>query len=288
LLAIHAAFGLDDWTKEQAAKLADAGYVVLALDLYRGKLANTLAEATEILRPIPAARKQQDVLAAMQFLRSQMNVSKDRIGSIGWCMGGTFAFQLATLDPLLKVAVIRYGHVAQDTSLLRKINARILGIFGGKDSSIPVSELLSFEQQMKDLGKPAEILIYPEAGHAFETPEHMHTFGSAYRGYRADDTCDAWKRTVKFLDANLKSNETSEPGKSASDKNEAGKRLNNNQGKQLPRAESRDAAAQVAPEGVLLGLLRSQGNGIHGQHQQHDYSGEAWHVVGRDVHEAAI
>jgi carboxymethylenebutenolidase len=54
LLAIHAAFGLDDWTRQQASKLADSGYVVLALDLYRGKVANTLDEAVQISRPIPA------------------------------------------------------------------------------------------------------------------------------------------------------------------------------------------------------------------------------------------
>lgn len=215
LLAIHASFGLDEWTKEQASKLADAGYVVLALDLYRGKVAKTLDEATQIFRPIPVARRQRDVLAAMAFLRAQPNVSKERVSSIGWCMGGTWAFQLATLDPLLKVAVIRYGHVSADPALLAKIHARVLGIFGAKDTSIPVAEIRSFEQQMKNLNKPAEIVIYPEAGHAFEYPESTAkalglvekpgSTGSAYHGPRSDDTADAWKRTLDFLDTNLKS-----------------------------------------------------------------------------------
>jgi carboxymethylenebutenolidase len=215
LLAIHAVFGLDEWTREQASKLANAGYLVLALDFYQGKVAQTLDDGVQLSRAVPMTRKQQDVLAAIHFLRSQANVIQDRIGSIGWCMGGTWAFNLATLDPLLKVAVIRYGHASTEPSLLGKINARVFGIFGAKDTSIRIQEIRSFEQQMKSLGKQVEIIIYPEAGHAFEYPESTaKTLGlvkaaypadSAYQGPRPDDSADAWKRTVDFLDANLKS-----------------------------------------------------------------------------------
>lgn len=205
LLAIHAVFGLDDWTKEQATRLSDAGYVVLAVDLYGGKVANGLDDAGVLLRRIPTGGAQRELLAGLAFLRAQPNVSRDRLGSIGWCMGGTWAFRLASLDPLLKVAVVRYGHLSDDPKVLTQLNARILGIFGGKDSSIPVADVHRFAHHMLVLGKPADIIIYPEAGHAFETPEHLHTFGSAYHGYRPQDTADAWTRTIAFLDASLKS-----------------------------------------------------------------------------------
>ena len=204
LLAIHAVFGLDDWTREQATRLSDAGYVVLAVDLYGGKVANGLDDAGELLRRIPTGSAQRELLAGLAFLRTQPNVSRDRLGSMGWCMGGTWAFRLASLDSFLKVAVVRYGHLSDDPRTLTELNARILGIFGGKDRSIPVADVHRFAQQMHDLGKPADIIIYPEAGHAFETPEHLHTIGSAYHGYRPQDTADAWTRTIAFLDSSLK------------------------------------------------------------------------------------
>lgn len=215
LLAIHAVFGLDVWTKEQCKKLADAGYVVLAPDLYRGRTANSLEEGMQIVRTIPTGRGQRDLVAAMSFLRAQPNIINERLASIGWCMGGTLAFQLATLDPQLKAAVIRYGHVSADPVILGNINAPILGIFGAKDISISVADIRSFERQMKTLNKQVKIVIYPEAGHAFEYPEAVaRNFGlvkqtyapaSAYQGPRPSDTADAWKQTLEFLDANLKS-----------------------------------------------------------------------------------
>jgi len=80
---------------------------------------------------------------------------------------------------------------------LKKINASILGIFGGQDRGIPVDDVKKFEQTMKQLGKRVEIVIYPDAGHAFENPNNK-------QGYRANDAADAWKRTVDFLANTLK------------------------------------------------------------------------------------
>jgi len=88
--------------------------------------------------------------------------------------------------------VINYGHLATDPRALKNINASILGIFGGQDRGISVDDVKKFEQSMKQLGKKVEIVIYPNAGHAFENPNNK-------AGYRADDAADAWKRTVNFL-----------------------------------------------------------------------------------------
>jgi carboxymethylenebutenolidase len=97
----------------------------------------------------------------------------------------------------LTAAVINYGHLAVDTDSLKKINASILGLFGGQDRGIPVDDVKKFEQTLKQLGKKVEIVIYPKAGHAFENPNNKD-------GYRADDAADAWKRTTKFLADTLK------------------------------------------------------------------------------------
>src|SRR6202041_555817 len=86
IIVIHEYWGLNDWVKEQASKLADQGYVTLAIDLYRGKVATTPNEAHEFMGGVPPDRAKRDLEAAFNFLQSQSNVKKDRIGAIGWCM----------------------------------------------------------------------------------------------------------------------------------------------------------------------------------------------------------
>jgi carboxymethylenebutenolidase len=198
LVVIHEWWGLNDWVKEQASKLADQGYVTLAIDLYRGKVATTPDEAHEIMRGVPEDRANRDLLAASSYLRAQKNVDPKRVGSIGWCMGGGYSLNLALNDPKLKAAVINYGHLAADEATLKKINAAILGIFGGQDRGIPVADVNKFETQLKALGKTAEIHVFPDAGHGFENPVNK-------QAYRAEDAGQAWKLTVDFLAKNLKS-----------------------------------------------------------------------------------
>jgi carboxymethylenebutenolidase len=197
IIVIHEWWGLNDWVKEQASKLADQGYEALAVDLYRGKVATTPDEAHELMRGVPEDRATRDLHAASEFLKSQSNVKKDRIASIGWCMGGGYSLDVALQETTLTAAVINYGHLAVDADSLKKINASILGLFGGQDRGIPVDDVKKFEQTLKELGKKVEIVIYPNAGHAFENPNNK-------AGYRADDAADAWKRTSKFLESNLK------------------------------------------------------------------------------------
>jgi len=197
LIVIHEWWGLNDWVKEQASKLADEGYVALAVDLYRGKVATTPEMAHEIMRGVPEDRAKRDLHASVEFLKSQPNVKKDRIGSIGWCMGGGYALDVALEEPQLAATVINYGHLATDPDALKKINAPILGLFGAQDHGITPDDVHKFEQALKQLGKKVDIKIYDDAGHAFENPNNKD-------GYRADDAADAWKRTAAFLAAALK------------------------------------------------------------------------------------
>lgn len=197
LVVIHEWWGLNDWVKEQASKLADQGYETLAIDLYRGKVATTPDEAHEIMRGVPEDRANRDLLAAANYLRAQKNVDPKRVGSVGWCMGGGYSLDLAVNDPQLKAAVINYGHLATDDVTLKKINAAILGVFGGKDRGISVESVKQFETKLRALGKSVDIHIFPEAGHGFENPSNKDN-------YRADDTAQAWKMTLDFLGAKLK------------------------------------------------------------------------------------
>jgi carboxymethylenebutenolidase len=197
LVVIHEWWGLNDWVKDQASKLADQGYASLAVDLYRGKVATTPDEAHEIMRGVPEDRAKRDLHAAVEFLKSQPNVKKDRIGSIGWCMGGGYSLDVALQEPALAATVINYGHLATDPEALKKINAPILGLFGAQDRGITPDDVHKFEQALKQLGKKIDIRIYDDAGHAFENPNNKE-------GYRPADAADAWTRTVDFFATTLK------------------------------------------------------------------------------------
>jgi carboxymethylenebutenolidase len=197
LIVIHEWWGLNDWVKEQASKFADEGYVALAVDLYRGRVASTPDVAHELSRGVPEDRAKRDLQAAFDYLASLPDVKKDRIGSVGWCMGGGYSLDTALLEPGLAAAVINYGHLATDTAELEKINAPILGNFGGQDRGITPDDVKKFQQALEQLGKKADIKIYPDAGHAFENPNNK-------QGFRAGDAADAWKRTLDFLARTLK------------------------------------------------------------------------------------
>ena len=197
IVVIHEYWGLNDWVKEQASKLAGEGYAAWAIDLYRGKVATTPEEAHEIMRGVPEDRAKRDLEAAFQFLAAHPNVKKDRIGAIGWCMGGGYALDLALEEPKLAADVINYGHLATDPAALSKINAPILGLFGALDRGINPEDVKKFGEALDKLGKKIDVTIYPDAGHGFENPNNKD-------GYRAADSTDAWSKTVNFLARTLK------------------------------------------------------------------------------------
>jgi carboxymethylenebutenolidase len=197
IIVVHEWFGLNDWVKEQASKLADQGYITLAIDLYRGKVANDGDEAHELMRGLAEDRVNRDLEAAFQFLSSQLDVKKDRIGAIGWCMGGGIALDLALEEPKLVADVINYGHLVTDPSEVKKINASILGLFGAQDRGISPEDVRKFRVEMDKQGKKADITIYPDAGHQFENPNNKEA-------YRAKDAQDAWNKTVAFFESTLK------------------------------------------------------------------------------------
>jgi carboxymethylenebutenolidase len=196
IIVIHEWWGLNDWVKEEGQKLAEQGYVALAVDLYRGHTATDPGEAHELSRGLPQDRGVRDLQAAFDYLASRRDVEKNRIGSIGWCMGGGYSIQLAVAEPRLAACVVNYGALPTDAGSIAKIHAPILGNFGAEDRGIPPSSVQAFEKAMKDAGKSVDAKIYDGAGHAFQNPNNKG-------GYRPDATKDAWARIVAFFQKTL-------------------------------------------------------------------------------------
>lgn len=196
VVVIQEWWGVNDWVKEQAANLAAHGYVALAVDLYRGKVADNSDMAHELMRGLPQDQGVRDLVSGVKYLESREDVKRERIGAVGWCMGGGYALQLAIAAPDLKAVSINYGALATDKDQLARIHAAVLGNFGGQDQGIPPEAVHAFEATMQSLGKPVDAKIYPDAGHAFENPNNK-------TGYRPEDAADAQARTARFFQQNL-------------------------------------------------------------------------------------
>jgi carboxymethylenebutenolidase len=192
LVVIHEWWGLNDWVKEQTEKLADQGYVALAVDLYRGKTATDASEAHELMRGLPQDRAIRDMLAAYAYLATRKDVKSDKIGSIGWCMGGGLSLQLAIHQPRLAACVVNYGSLPTDPNDIQQIGAPVLGNFGADDRGITPADVAAFDKTMKGMNRRIDVKIYPGAGHAFENPNNTN-------GYRPEAAADAWARTIAFL-----------------------------------------------------------------------------------------
>ena len=197
VVVIHEWWGLNDWIKEQARKLAEKGYVALAVDLYRGQVAYDPSLAHELMRGMPEDRAVRDLKAAFDYLATREDVNKEKIGSLGWCMGGGFSLLLAVNEPRLAACVVNYGAMPTDAAAIQQIQAPVLGNFGADDRGIPPSVVEAFESAMKTAHKSSDVKVYPGAGHAFENPTNK-------LGYRETAAADAWERTLTFLDRNLK------------------------------------------------------------------------------------
>lgn len=196
LVVVHEWWGLTDWVREQTRKFAAAGYVALAVDLYRGRVAYDPDLAHELSRDLPQDQALRDLKATFDYLASRPEVRKEGIGAVGWCMGGGYAVRLAVNEPKLAACVVNYGPLPTDKDDIQKIQAPLLGNFGAEDRDIPRAAVKAFESTMKAAHKSIDVKIYDRAGHAFENRNN-------HLGYREEAAEDAWIRTLAFLDRTL-------------------------------------------------------------------------------------
>jgi carboxymethylenebutenolidase len=197
IVVIQEWWGLNDWIKENAKRLAAQGYVALAPDLYRGKVTDDPRVAGELLKGMPRDRAVRDLKAAVSDLAGRKNVRKDAIGSIGWCMGGGYSLQLALNDDRVKACVMCYGAVETNPEKLKSFNATLLGVFGEEDRGIPAASVRQFEEALKKDGKKVEHVHLYKAGHGFMRPNNGPDKPNP--AYREAEAKDAWQRIDAFF-----------------------------------------------------------------------------------------
>jgi carboxymethylenebutenolidase len=195
LLVIHEYWGLNDWVKHEADLLAKEGYLALAIDLYKGKVAKDAKEAGELMKAKDEVFGDKVEEAGLEWLKS--NAAGAKVATIGWCMGGGESLKASLNDPKdVTATVIYYGMPITDVEKLKTLKGPVLGIWANKDGWITPDKVAAFDKALTEAGVKHEFHAY-DADHAFANPS-----GGRYNGEAAKD---AWVKTKAFLAANLKS-----------------------------------------------------------------------------------
>lgn len=197
LLVLQEWWGLVDHIKQVADRFAEAGYVVLAPDLYRGESAGSPDEAQRLMMALDLPFTAQALRGGAEYLRGLDAVAPSRVGALGFCLGGQLALYAATAHPDVIDAVVDfYGvfnpRVPVDLSALR---APVLAHFGKTDRSIPVERAEGLLAEIGARGVPVEGYLY-DAGHAFFNDSRPVVYDEAAAQL-------AWMRTLDFLQRTL-------------------------------------------------------------------------------------
>ena len=175
VLVVHEWYGHDEHARNQAKRLAKAGYVAFALDMYgNGKVATHSKDAEALMNE---ATKDPDVIAArfdaaLEQLRQDPHVDPGRIAAIGYCFGGYVVLDRARAGVHLGAVVSFHGPLVTKTPAEKgKIKARVLVLTGGADPLVPPAQVQGFEQEMKAASAQFEIVRYAGAKHSFTNPD---------------------------------------------------------------------------------------------------------------------
>jgi len=209
VLVIHEWWGLNDYLKMRARKLAELGYIAMAIDLYgNGKTADNPDDAGKYAGPFyqkpQMAKARFD--AALNKLKSYDQLDTNNIAAIGYCFGGGMVLNMARMGENLKGVVSFHGSlvgVPADKNLLK---AKILVCHGADDEFVKPQELAQFKKQMDSVGADYTVKVYPNATHAFTNPaatENGEKFKIPIK-YNAQADSASWNDMKEFFSRILK------------------------------------------------------------------------------------
>lgn len=205
VLVVQEIFGVHEHIKDVCRRFAKLGYMSVAPELYArqgdvSKLTDIQEIIAKVVSKVPDAQVMSDLDAATDWVEKSGKGDTRRLGITGFCWGGRIVWLYAAHSSKLKAGVAWYGRLVGQASELQpkhpidiagSLQAPVLGLYGGKDQGIPLQTVEQMRAALKAAGSPAEIVVYPDAGHGFNAD---------YRpSYNKEAAEDGWKRLQQWF-----------------------------------------------------------------------------------------
>jgi len=204
VLVIQEIFGVHEHLQDICRRFAKLGYLAIAPELFVrqgdvSKLSN-IDEIRQVVAKVPDAQVLSDLDATVNWAVKSAKGNADRVGITGFCWGGRITWLYAAHNPQVKAGVAWYGRlVGNSTELTPKhpvdiastLKVPVLGLYGGKDTGIPLDTVEQMRDRLKSGNSKSEIIVYPDAPHAF--------FADYRPSYREKEAKEGWQRLQQWF-----------------------------------------------------------------------------------------
>ena len=201
ILVVQEWWGLNPGIKEMADRLAEGGFTALVPDLYHGELAahDEVDKAATLMTTLPADRAARDMSGAIDFLVHDDGATGEKVGVVGFCMGGMLSLIIAAnRGDVVSAAVPFYGFPQGDAEPdWSGLTAVVRGHMAENDDFFPLAPARALESKLRSLGKDAAFTVYPGTGHAFMRP------ADAFGTLDTELAAKIWPGVLEFLHEQL-------------------------------------------------------------------------------------
>jgi carboxymethylenebutenolidase len=197
VVVIHEIFGLTDWVRGVCDQLAEAGVIAIAPDLLSGQTYADVDGARKAISALPKEQVKADLNATSDYALTKIPAANGSLAVCGFCWGGGWAFDYASMNPKLKAAYSFYGTAVGNAEDAAKIACPVYGFYGENDARVNAT-IPKAEELMKAAGKKYEPVIYKGAGHGFMREGEMPAANEANKKAR-EDAWARWKTLLKQL-----------------------------------------------------------------------------------------
>jgi dienelactone hydrolase len=205
VLVVHEWWGHNEHARNSARKLAEAGYVALALDMYgSGKTADHPDNAKQFMQALTGDAKvvRRRFDAALNALKRHKTVDRQRVAAIGYCMGGIIVLNMAREGANLAGVASFHGSLGTSSPAKPgKVKAKVLVLTGADDPFVPAEQVDAFKKEMDAARADYKVVSYPNAKHSFTNPE-ADALGTKFNmpfAYNAEADKQSWAELQSFL-----------------------------------------------------------------------------------------
>lgn len=191
VIVIQEWWGLVPHIKDVCDRFAAEGFVALAPDMYHGESTKSPDEAGKLMMALRIDEAEKDLRGAIGYLLNHEASSGDKVGTVGFCMGGALSLYAASKNPQVAACVVFYGIHPNVKPDLASLHAPVLGIYAERDGFVTPAVVHELESRLRENGKSAEMHIYPGMDHGFFNDTRSEVYNEAAAK-------DAWSRVLGF------------------------------------------------------------------------------------------